>query len=564
MEFTPQNYKVGSLLSRIDAGEIALPEFQRDFIWQPPAIADLLRTVARQWPAGTFLVLEIEESPEFAFKELKGAPKVTKPRILILDGQQRTTALYHALTERAAETYFVDMGAVIQAGEFEDEHLRYLKTTRFTREYPDVEANAKAKIVKVATLADDIAFNQWSRYFSEGEQDDMFRLRQEVLPGLREYEIPAVRLPSNVPLAAIAKIFETLNRTGIRLATFDLMVARLYPYDFRLRDEWEEARIVYDQFGDLGIEDGVEVLKVIALHENMRQREANIRITIKGVRESDVLSLPPQTVIDQWTDAAQALSNAIDFVRKECGVIRKGLMPSSTMLLPLAHMLAPSRPRRAGMESDLTRWFWATAFAQTYAQGANTQAVADARMLTAWQADPQAIPDVVQQFRFDPELLVDGRRRNEMLVRGLLCRSVTNNARDWVEDKRFQDLTDKLEAHHVIPDEFLEKHSVGDKDPVANFALLTEVTNKKLRNMHPRDVLARPDVSRDAIRSHRIDPSTLEETPATNGSPEAYIAGFLRDRAVVLERAIYEAVGVAKPAAKSATGGASLTQGGTS
>jgi uncharacterized protein with ParB-like and HNH nuclease domain len=72
MEFTPQNYKVGPLLERIDKGEIALPEFQRDFIWQPPAIADLLRTVARQWPAGTFLVLEVEDKPEFAFKPIKG------------------------------------------------------------------------------------------------------------------------------------------------------------------------------------------------------------------------------------------------------------------------------------------------------------------------------------------------------------------------------------------------------------------------------------------------------------------------------------------------------------
>jgi hypothetical protein len=417
MEFTPQNYRVSSLLSRIDEGEIALPEFQRDFIWQPPAVADLLRTVARQWPAGTFLVLEIEDKPDFAFKELKGAPKTNKPKILILDGQQRTTALYHALTERAGETYFVDMGAIAKAGEFEDDHLRYLKTSRFARDYPDLEAMAAAKIVRVAALADDLAFNQWCRYFSADEQDEMFRIRQKLLPGLREYEIPAVRLPPNVPLPAIAKIFETLNRTGVRLATFDLMVARLYPYDFKLRTEWEEARIVFDQFDEMGVEDGVEVLKVIALNQHMREREANIKLSIKGVRESDVLNLSPQTVIDHWADAAQALANAIDFTRKECGVIRKGLMPSSTMLLPLAYILGPDKPQRAGLETDLLRWFWATCFAQTYAQGANTQAVSDTRSLSAWQADAAAVPEIVRHFRLDPEQLMDGRRRNEMLVR---------------------------------------------------------------------------------------------------------------------------------------------------
>jgi hypothetical protein len=379
----------------------------------------------------------------------------------------------------------------------------------------------------------------------------MIRARQELLPGLREYEIPAVRLPSDVPLAAIAKIFETLNRTGIRLATFDLMVARLYPYDFRLRSEWEDARAVYDQFGDFGVEDGVEVLKVVALEDHMRQRDANIKLIVKGVRESDVLSLAPQTAIDQWPSAAQALANAIDFVRDRYAAIRKGLVPSSTMLLPLAHMLWPGRTRRAGLDEDLARWFWATAFSQSYAQGANTQAVADARALRAWQSDSKATPDTLRLFKLDRELLTDGRRRNEMLVRGFLCRLVNRHARDWVEDQRFQDLSDNLQIHHVIPNEYLEKHYEGDKDPVANFALLTESTNKKLRNMVPRDVLVRPDVSVNAIETQVIKRGSM--SPLDSESPKDFINRFMKERAMQLEELIYDAVVLPRPV-QSATG----------
>jgi hypothetical protein len=127
-----------------------------------------------------------------------------------------------------------------------------------------------------------------------------------------------------------------------------------------------------------------------------------------------------------------------------------------------------------------------------------------------------------------------------------------NNARDWIEDKRFQDLDDKLEAHHVVPDEFLEKHWGGDSDPVVNFALLTESTNKKLRNALPKDILERPDVSRDAIRSHRIEPKWLEESDATRGNPKAYIEHFLGERATVLEQMTYDAVGVKPPERQAA------------
>src|SRR4051794_26964989 len=117
---------VSDLLDSVDKGDLALPEFQRRFLWRPPAVADLLRTVARRWPCGTFLLLAVEDKPDFAFKSLEGAPKAKKPRVLILDGQQRSTALYQALTEKAEETYYVDIGAIREAGEFDDEHLKYL------------------------------------------------------------------------------------------------------------------------------------------------------------------------------------------------------------------------------------------------------------------------------------------------------------------------------------------------------------------------------------------------------------------------------------------------------
>jgi hypothetical protein len=534
----PESVAVGDLIDDVDKGHLALPEFQRRFLWRPPAVADLLRTVARRWPCGTFLLLAVEDKPEFAFKALEGAPKATKPRLLVLDGQQRSTALYQSLTEKAEETYYVEMGGIRDEGDFEDEHLKYLKNSSFSKAYPNVQSLAKDRVIKVSMLRSDLPFTGWLRYIdSEEEQNEMLRIREELLPGLREYEIPAIRLPFDVPLPAISKIFETLNRTGMRLATFDLMVARLYPYAFKLRDKWDDTRATHDILGEYGydIDDGIEVLKLIALREHIRQRDSGLKVTVKGIRESDVLLLTPELVIASWDTAVKAYIAAMEFVKSRCGVIRPQLMPSRTMLQPLADILAPDRPQRGDLKDDLERWFWRTAFAQTYSQGANTQAVADARTLRAWQADANAVPDVVEKFRFDGELLREGRRRNEMLVRGLLCWSVTQNARDWVEDVRFQDSGAKLEIHHVFPDEYLVKHYTGEKDPVANFVLLTESTNKKLRNTLPKDVLARPDVSRDAIASH---PGVKIKALEAGGNPDDYINGFLAARVEFLEDVI--------------------------
>jgi hypothetical protein len=93
----------------------------------------------------------------------------------------------------------------------------------------------------------------------------------------------------------------------MRLATFDLMVARLYSYDFKLRDKWDDARATHDIFSEYGydIDEGIEILKLIALREHMRQRESNLKLTIKGIRESDVLALAPETVIASWDTAVR-------------------------------------------------------------------------------------------------------------------------------------------------------------------------------------------------------------------------------------------------------------------
>lgn len=546
MQLTPENYKVSRLLKDIDEGVIALPEFQRDFVWKPPLVADMLRTLLRQWPPGTFLLLEVEDKPDFSIKSLEGAPPLAKKqRVLILDGQQRSTAIYQALRDRADETYFVRLAEVADAGEFDDDHLKYAKKTRFVKTYKNVKEQAGAGVVPVPTLWNAAEWQQWLRELPEDKQDRMIEVKEALLPGAGEFEIPSVRLPHDADLPAIAKIFETLNRRGVRLATFDLMVARLYPSKFYLKDKWEDAQAEHGEFERAGIDDGIEVLKVIALREHIRQREADVKLTIKGIRESDVLNLVPETVIAQWDAAVQALVAALRFVEERCGVIRPGLMPSATMLHPIASVLAPDAPQRDDLINDLTRWFWASTFRQTYAQAANTQAVADARALRAWQSDPKAVPDVVANFRLDDESLMEGRSRNEMLVRGILCRSVLNNARDWCLDKRFIDLQDKLEIHHVFPSEFLKKHYTGEKDPIANFVALSEATNKKLRNALPKDVLDRPDVSKDAIKSHSVDLASLKEK--SGEEPADAIRRFLEARVADLKPMIYAAVGVKAP-----------------
>lgn len=39
-------------------GTLAMPDFQRDFVWEPSHVVDFLESVADSWPTGSLLFLE--------------------------------------------------------------------------------------------------------------------------------------------------------------------------------------------------------------------------------------------------------------------------------------------------------------------------------------------------------------------------------------------------------------------------------------------------------------------------------------------------------------------------
>lgn len=181
------------------------------------------------------------------------------------------------------------------------------------------------------------------------------------LEAFHKYSLPAVIVEHNLEPAAIARIFERVNRGGLALATYDLMVARTYEKDWNLRDKWDEARakhtILDDYFGD----DGMPILRAVALRN------------VGTVRESAVLSLPGQSVRTAWNDGVSAVVDAIDILRSRCGVLEPAWLPYGGMLTTLAG-LAFELPL-ASHGDEINRWFLSRAYGLAYEAAANTRTV---------------------------------------------------------------------------------------------------------------------------------------------------------------------------------------------
>jgi len=217
-------------------------------------------------------------------------------------------------------------------------------------------------------------------------------------------------------------------------------------------------------------------------------------------------------------------------------------MPQPSLPLTIAFFLASDYPKRHEFLKDLERWYWASCFRQTYAQGANSQVLADVKALSAWNASGNAVPDVVSAFAISHDQLSEGRRLNEMLVRGLLGRQIRLGARDWSSGTYLKDSA-AAEIHHIFPADLLKALPAGHnipRDPILNFAAILPATNKMIRNEHPNTVLQRADINRTAVETHEIDPLWVAQT--SGESQVDVIRRFLQERLVVVRRLVEDAV----------------------
>ena len=81
--------KIHTILAQIDLGSMALPEFQRGYVWNRDQVRGLMHSLYCKHPVGSLLVWLTKTEDADARGDAPLAPGIVK---LLLDGQQRITS----------------------------------------------------------------------------------------------------------------------------------------------------------------------------------------------------------------------------------------------------------------------------------------------------------------------------------------------------------------------------------------------------------------------------------------------------------------------------------------
>lgn len=539
---------VRSLLSDVQAKELAVPDFQRNFVWDVENTRELLASVMSRYPAGTLLFLKIGQVDQvFRPRQVEGAPDLEGaiPRELVLDGQQRLTALYQALYGRGDHRFFIDFkalrsddGSILAPEElsFDEVILVEPRKDDGTTQYDARETQIENWLYPVDQYYRQNNLDDWldevvaNHATGEAAQtalkSELRTIRDRYLTRLALYAFPVVRLEEGTSLAAICKIFETLNRQGEPLTVFELLTARFWPQDVNLRDLWQSAR------------DQSDIIEEFALEPYALLQAISLRARSSAQR-SEVLKLDAEAIKDYWDDVVRGFAGALELVKNDCGVLTSKWLPYAMVLVPMAavwHSVEGLRgPKRGKARDKLKQYFWCSVFTGNFDQGANSQAGTDYKDLKEWLTDDTATPpEAVGRFFFSEDQLLGATVKRRALYSGVMALTVTSGAKDFHTSQKLtsdQVRSQKIDAHHIFPKKWLaENYRAADEGPegtahspelILNRALIDKETNQRIRARAPSEYLA-------DIREVRGD-SALNEILDSHLLPNQVGAGLFED-----------------------------------
>ena len=485
------------LVDRLLAGEILLPDIQRDFVWSGSKVPRLLDSLYNEWPVGSILLWQTAlDVPIKSTAVIQGTPVGLKPGIL-LDGQQRMTTLARVM---APEKVPVDQRAP---------DIRFHPGQKQFRTANAVSAKYPAWLKVSAILADGAQFRELLKplELDNETEDTYYEVISDVAKRIRDYHLPVQTITVD-DYETVAEIFNRVNTGGKPLSKGDLIMGTMAArwMGKPASDGQEEVKS-----GRRRVEEFEAELRA----KNWRfNREVLLRVmsVLSPAASPNHIRLLELKAADEWKTAWEAtedaVNHAIGFLRNDARVPASSLLPTQyVLLLPAVFLQKTNGAFETPEHRDmLVRWvLLASAFGHysgsvetTLAEDVNTWREADAakalpQLLRLAQA-PRT-PDTA----LTPTDVLEKTRRSPFL-KLLQIAAVRSNAKSWWSHRSITYDPDQkgmaVEIHHVFPKNWLKKQGLGNHpelDTLANFAFLSKHDNIKISDDDPADYLHEAD-----------------------------------------------------------------------
>ncbi len=473
------------LIDRITSGDIRIPAFQRDFVWEPEQVAFLLDSIYKGFPIGTVILWKtdtrLNTEKRLGLFELP-EPQKDYPVNYVLDGQQRLTSLFSVfqtelepISREWTDIYF-DLDA--------EENIQESLFLALDKSEVDEDRHFPIK-----TLFDPVSY----RSATNGLADAIILKLDDLQSRFKEYLIPNQVFESE-DRNKVAIVFERINRAGTELDVFELLSAWSWSDDFDLVEKFRglQDEISEHNFGDL-VEDKDLQLRICA---GIISGETTPKV---------IMELQGEDIRNKFAVVQNGILGALDFLKRELNVRHYKMIPFPGLLVPLAAFFSTDKAdgvRYTDKQRDkLLRWFWRSLFTRRFSAGVNQRQATDIAELGRLKVNEDyevRYPGAENKIDFgkSPFSSVSANGRVLILMLNTMSpKSFLSGAKVDLDDVLKKG--SKHEYHHIFPQKHLERLGF-DKNQInvlANICFLTRGDNNNIKDKSPAVYLT--DIAKD-------------------------------------------------------------------
>ncbi len=496
-----QNKKYESLFNDIDTGQIKLPMFQREFVWEKEQSAKLIDSIIKGFPIGTFIFWntteELKSYKDVGNHKLPDTPKGNYVQY-ILDGQQRITSLYAIqkgirLKKDGKEVDYKDIFIDLTSSHQSDESLIT------TEQSSDSDSGRYLSVHRLLTSPMSDLFDEFDK--------KMHKLIEFYKSKLVNYDFSTIII-RDYPIEIACEIFSRINTAGKSLTIFEIMVAKTYDESkcFDLANRFEILRD--------GSEEEKRCLakaKFDTLPESIVMQCVSA-ILSKAVRGRDILKIKRDDFINVWPLMVDSLFSTVDFIRSELRVPVSILLPYPALTIPLTYFFYRTKNKKPTNKQIklLEQFFYWCGVTERYSSSSDTKITDDLNKIDTIIMDDEPkyleselsiSKDIIKQTCFST---------GDAFCKSILCLLVYNQPRSFDTDGIVNldnsnlKIASSLNYHHFFPKKYLEvKNKDAKQNLIANITLIDGYSNKHIIGKKPPS---------DYISKFSEDNSQMEKT----------------------------------------------------
>lgn len=215
-----QNYSVNqflisNLLSMVQMNEIAIPDIQRPFVWEPEKVTSLIDSLYNGFPIGYIITWQ---SPNVKLKD--GNCSVGKK--ILIDGQQRITALRAAILGETVKTKdYADIRIQVAYNPIEHRFATY--NAAISKDPTWIKDIAPLLSGAVTSRAVRKEYAELNPNIDEDSIDNAI----EMLKSIVNKQVGVIELSSKLDIERVTDIFIRINSKGVSLNQSDFVMSTI-------------------------------------------------------------------------------------------------------------------------------------------------------------------------------------------------------------------------------------------------------------------------------------------------------------------------------------------------